>query len=306
MGLCRRSDEEAIVLNQPWTIHNAHLTNLPSQLEKCRERYSKPPFRKICNTSFEFGCYLSRVSNPLDIQSNTPCINLTQIGDGVEDRYNAYDEKNTFTTKTDNTDMWGFHFRCGSDHRGYVEFCSRLNCTEILCSKYRDKDGSCSNMKDAICHRDDRCKKNARCDGIVDCEDGEDEYWCPSGSLNDQISYRFRKRQILDSHIDNIYLITYPSESMVDVNQQQVSKSNINLKNDSFFKLHSYQCNRVARSRAKTVGQRVTFSEVLKQQFKTQKELYVTPTIAVISVLPQVILTFSFACTPLSDWQRHT
>ncbi|CAF1670040.1 unnamed protein product, partial [Rotaria magnacalcarata] len=62
----------------------------------------------------------------------------------------------------------------------------------------------------------------------------------------------------------------------------------------------------VARSRAKTVGQRVTFSEVLKQQFKTQKELYVTPTIAVISVLPQVILTFSFACTPLSDWQRHT
>ncbi|CAM4834209.1 unnamed protein product [Rotaria magnacalcarata] len=62
----------------------------------------------------------------------------------------------------------------------------------------------------------------------------------------------------------------------------------------------------IARSRAKTVGQRVTFSEVLKQQFKTQKELYVTPTIAVISVLPQVILTFSFACTPLSDWQRHT
>ncbi|CAF4374171.1 unnamed protein product [Rotaria socialis] len=238
------SDEEAIVLNQPWTIHNAHLTNLPSQLEKCRERYSKPPFWKICNTSFEFGCYLSRVSNPLDIQSNTPCINLTQIGDGVEDCYNAHDEKNTFTAKTDNTNMWGFHFRCGSEHRSYVEFCSTLNCTEILCSKYRDKDGSCSNKKDAICHGDDRCKKNARCDGIVDCEDGEDEYWCPSGSLNDQRSYRFGKRQILDNHIDNIYLITYPPESMVDVNQQQVPKSSINLQNDSFFKVHSYQCNR--------------------------------------------------------------
>ncbi|CAF3372272.1 unnamed protein product [Rotaria socialis] len=62
----------------------------------------------------------------------------------------------------------------------------------------------------------------------------------------------------------------------------------------------------IARSRAKTVEQRVTFSEVLRKQFKTQKELYVTPMIIVLSALPQAILTFSFACSQLSNLQRHT
>jgi hypothetical protein len=61
-----------------------------------------------------------------------------------------------------------------------------------------------------------------------------------------------------------------------------------------------------ARSRMKVIGQKITFGEVLKKQFETQKELYVTPTIIVLSSLPQTILTFSFACTELSDWQRHT
>jgi hypothetical protein len=61
----------------------------------------------------------------------------------------------------------------------------------------------------------------------------------------------------------------------------------------------------VARSRVKTVGHRMTFGEVLKKQFETQKELYVTPATIVFSALPQTILTFSFACTQLNDWQRH-
>jgi hypothetical protein len=56
----------------------------------------------------------------------------------------------------------------------------------------------------------------------------------------------------------------------------------------------------------KTAGQKMTFGEVLKKQFETQKELYVTPTIIVLSSLPQTILTFSFACTQLNDFQRHT
>jgi hypothetical protein len=56
----------------------------------------------------------------------------------------------------------------------------------------------------------------------------------------------------------------------------------------------------------KTAGHRMTFGEVLKKQFETQKELYITPTIIVLSALPQTILTFSFACTQLNDFQRHT
>ena len=61
-----------------------------------------------------------------------------------------------------------------------------------------------------------------------------------------------------------------------------------------------------ARSRMKTAGHRMTFGEVLKKQFETQKELYVTPTIIIISALPQTILTFSFSCAQLNDVQRHT
>jgi hypothetical protein len=56
----------------------------------------------------------------------------------------------------------------------------------------------------------------------------------------------------------------------------------------------------------KVIGKKITFSEVLKKQFETQKELYVTPTIIVLSGLPETILTFSFACTELNDFQRHT
>jgi hypothetical protein len=61
-----------------------------------------------------------------------------------------------------------------------------------------------------------------------------------------------------------------------------------------------------ARSRVKTIGQKMTFGEVLKKQFETQKELYVTPAIIILSSLPETILTFSFACTELNDLQRHT
>ncbi|CAF1128026.1 unnamed protein product [Adineta ricciae] len=60
-----------------------------------------------------------------------------------------------------------------------------------------------------------------------------------------------------------------------------------------------------ARSRAKVVGRQTTFTELLKKQFETQKELYVTPMIIVLSALPQTILTFYFACTQLNTWQQH-
>lgn len=41
-----------------------------------------------------------------------------------------------------------------------------------------------------------------------------------------------------------------------------------------------------ARSRAKAVGQKRTFGQMLMKQFKTQKELYVTPAIIILSALP--------------------
>lgn len=108
------SDEEAIFLIKTWSFHNAQLlSRLNHSLDLCNKRYSQGPFSTICNISFEFGCYLSNVSNPLEINTYRPCINLTQIGDGKEDCYNAYDERNIFQMPERLiSSMWGFYLRC--------------------------------------------------------------------------------------------------------------------------------------------------------------------------------------------------
>lgn len=62
----------------------------------------------------------------------------------------------------------------------------------------------------------------------------------------------------------------------------------------------------VAVSRMKTTNGKMTFRELLIKQFRTQRELYITPIIIILSGLPQTILTFSLACTELTDWHRHT
>ncbi|CAF0857990.1 unnamed protein product [Adineta steineri] len=64
-----------------------------------------------------------------------------------------------------------------------------------------------------------------------------------------------------------------------------------------------------ARSRARVVGQnnRNTFMITLKQKFQMHKDHYLTPTIIVLSALPQAIFSFSYACTELTEgWQRYT
>ncbi len=43
----------------------------------------------------------------------------------------------------------------------------------------------------------------------------------------------------------------------------------------------------------------------MKTQFENQKELYITPIIIILSVLLQVVATFSLACKHLTEGQRH-
>ncbi len=61
-----------------------------------------------------------------------------------------------------------------------------------------------------------------------------------------------------------------------------------------------------AHNRMRTTGNKMTFGQVLKKQFNTQKELYITPSIIIIFGLPQTIFTSSFACTKKNNSQRHT
>ena len=238
------SDEEALVFIGNWSIHNARLSDFTSRRDLCHQRYSQSPFSQICNTSFEFGCYLAGVLEPLDIKLNHPCINISQIGDGVEDCYNAYDERNTFEA---NLGMWGSQLRCGSDAIEYGMVCRESDhrgCATPLCSYYRDKDGLCSDYKDALCLKDNLCKKNRRCDGHPDCSYGEDEYWCTSGSYENQFTYRFDKKSILMKASPSFLLPSFPPVLTRMSNRQQVEDSIANLRNDSFSTMYSYQCNR--------------------------------------------------------------
>ncbi|CAF4843979.1 unnamed protein product [Rotaria sp. Silwood1] len=117
------SDEEGILLIDEWSPHNARLPDIDRRRQQCREYYLQAPFSTICNISFEFGCYRANVTDPLNIEINRPCINLTQIGDNKEHCYNAYDEKNTFSANAGSGDIWGFHFRCDIKHKNYVDAC---------------------------------------------------------------------------------------------------------------------------------------------------------------------------------------
>ena len=65
---------------------------------------------------------------------------------------------------------------------------------------------------------------------------------------------------------------------------------------------------KTAFSRARTNSSRhETVGDLFRKQLRTQKELYITPMIIVLSSLPQTILSFSYACTELKQsWQRYT
>jgi hypothetical protein len=60
------------------------------------------------------------------------------------------------------------------------------------------------------------------------------------------------------------------------------------------------------RSRSRATSGRTTTAQLLKRQFKSHKELYITPVIIVLSAIPHSTLSFSLTCNALSAaWQRH-
>jgi Low-density lipoprotein receptor domain class A/EGF-like domain len=238
------SDEEAVELARNWSPHNDHLIGLEFRLEQCRKRYSNSPFSNICNVSFEFGCYRSDVSNPLDIGLNRPCINLTQIGDGIQHCYNAYDEKNTLKSNSGIRGMWGFQFRCGTEFQQYPYACSTkaTNCSQILCPNRRQPNGLCSGERDVFCLEENRCIRNARCNGKRECLHGDDEYWCAFGSYKNQIFYRSDKTANFHMYSNFTFSSRYPLPAQLTP-EQSFRDLPFNSEEKSSLE-YSYVCNR--------------------------------------------------------------
>jgi hypothetical protein len=70
------------------------------------------PFYGFCNIRKEYACILANVNDSLNFTINRPCINLTQIGDGIIDCYGGLDERNLLTCGNNTDEQRGFDFHC--------------------------------------------------------------------------------------------------------------------------------------------------------------------------------------------------
>jgi hypothetical protein len=208
------SDEQAVFLNLQGLPHNQQLQDFENRTQECNERYAEQPLSGQCNVNTEFPCFLANVTNPLDIEKNRPCINLTQIGDRKANCYGGLDEKNTFEDCSGA--MLGFTLRCGDERcLAYASACKEelQRCDDQVLCHYKSKNESCSGVNDVLC-LNGSCRKNARCNGTFECPFGEDEYWCPLGNqaANTKFKYRNNKRTSAKFSQDLLWSI-YPMPS---------------------------------------------------------------------------------------------
>jgi hypothetical protein len=119
-------------------ISQSHLEQRKARLLLDNNNSAIAPFAAICNASKEYGCILANVTDPLNFTINRPCINLTQIGDGIIDCYGGLDERNLLTCGNNTHEQRGFDFHCSdqqciSYHNLCTERCSN-KADSLLCS----------------------------------------------------------------------------------------------------------------------------------------------------------------------------
>ena len=237
------SDEEAIVLFQTWSDHNKRLDpDLEEHRKNCTARYSKQPLSDLCNiTAHQLPCYLANMTNATDFSKTNqpPCIHLTQIGDGKQDCYMGFDEKNTLSDNQGK--MLGFQLSCKNET--YVEFVSACldesHCVDpVLCS-YRSQDKTfCSKDKDVVC-RNQTCVPGGVANGVYDCLPYvEDEYWCARQSIS---VYRSGKAEPPPPRFVNWFL--FPADQSID-NKSKLSPASPTTRQANVFYWYSYICNR--------------------------------------------------------------
>jgi hypothetical protein len=188
--------------------HNSKLMNLTELKQQCYQQYrlDNTPFSNICNISSEYPCFRTGIDHPFNLTLNRPCISLIQIGDGNVDCLSGLDERNRLQCSS--LGMLGFHFQL-DDSRCvvYKNLCTASNpwtqgidvAYDTVCfhQKKRFKNdtiSNCNSLNDVMC-LDDVCLPNARCNGIIECLHGEDEYRCVPEDKS-FLSYRGAKKMV--------------------------------------------------------------------------------------------------------------
>ncbi|CAF0990486.1 unnamed protein product, partial [Didymodactylos carnosus] len=233
------SDEQGLFIIDT-SEHNRNLPDLGSMIDKCRQYYNNrtQAFSNHCNLLTEYPCLLANVTDPLDLRKNRPCILIEQIGDGRSDCYGGLDERNVLSHCEANR-MIGFGFRCDDSALCLYspQVCSSLyhmsrcpNGADIpIC--FHNQLWMTNNVVGAVCSKptdvmclNDECIENARCNGIVQCENGEDEYRCSSDKdISNQVIYRGSKQS--DHYKEEaslLYLTDFPPPSASLIKQKRL------------------------------------------------------------------------------------
>ncbi len=212
------------------------MIRLTENQTRCAAKMSNKvqPFDSFCNATTEYPCLLINFTDISDISHTRPCISMHQIGDGRIDCLGGLDERNT---RTDCHGLYqlGFTFQCPSTPNVCIEgqnLCTNAErcpnpTDDVLYCKDRSK--KCSDSKDFVC-MNGTCVKGARCDGKINCEYGEDEYWCSSHALRADVKqYRAVKQQDQMRANKYVTLPRYPPEppepkSIINDEKHPISK----------------------------------------------------------------------------------
>ena len=146
-------------------------------------------------------------------------MNRDRIGDGQIDCYGAIDERQTLSHCTQPT-MLGENFRCPSSNQclRYHYYCSSDRCTtqsdeQFWCTRQNDR-SNCLDSINSVCFNG-TCVKNGRCNRVIDCALGEDEYMCNYDTTKEDHDtlYRAHKQFFVKNVEQKLHLIRFPSDS---------------------------------------------------------------------------------------------
>lgn len=222
--------------------HN-RMVNLSKEINTCVTMKSNQAqvFNDFCNISVEYPCLLINFTQPSDIFSIRPCINISQIGDYKVDCLGGLDERNTLT-QFKGMHQFGFNFQCRSSPSESID-AHNLCTSGSRCSNRQDdfplcgnEITSCSRSKQFLCFNG-TCTTDGRCDGMNQCAYGEDEYWCsPDKEQLNAKGYRTTKRREQINGNKDFTLSIYPSK--ITGNTTTIPKLKVLIKRDAPIQTH--------------------------------------------------------------------
>jgi hypothetical protein len=253
------SDEQAIfIITNQSQAHNQHVIgDLNRMKSKCYNLYKNQSFSTFCNITREYPCLRANVSDPLDIVKNRPCIGLEQIGNGITDCWNNLDERNLITGCP--FQQKGFDIYCETSNKCIPQVllckhrCENRKDDDTLCSLI-DSASYCTDPMDVVCFNHS-CIRGARCNGAIECPNGEDEFWCHNGSSKffNIEPYREDHRTTYDQIKKNQSLPQFPIKSISPsrflsqpLSSKQVPPNN-RQSNTELLMEYAYMCNRGVR-----------------------------------------------------------